>query len=50
MELWHWASIVMNYAVTTYWYVEYPYKNNIESDINAVQYPVVKSKEDFDEK
>ena len=50
MELWHWASIVMNYAVTTYWYVEYPYKNNIEPDINAVQYPVVKSKEDFDEK
>jgi len=47
IELWHWASIVMNYALTTYWYVEKPYQINIKPDIQAVQYPVIKSKEDF---
>jgi hypothetical protein len=48
IELWHWASIVMNYALTTYWYAEYPYEINIEPDIKAVQHPVIKSKEDFE--
>ena len=48
IELWHWASIIMNYALTTYWYAEYPYEINIEPDIKAVQYPVIKSKEDFE--
>jgi hypothetical protein len=47
MELWHWASITMNYAVTTYWYVEHPYLINIEPDVEAVQYPVAKSKGDL---
>ncbi|MFC2125206.1 glycoside hydrolase family 172 protein [Bacteroidota bacterium] len=47
IELWHWASIQMNYALTTYWYVKYPFKVNIEPDIRAVQFPVAKSKEDF---
>jgi len=47
MELWHWASIEMNYAITTYWYAEYPFKINIKPDIRGVQYPVVKLKEDF---
>jgi hypothetical protein len=50
IEMWHWASIVMNYALTSYWYVEYPFNINIEPDINAVQYPVIKSKEDFNAK
>lgn len=48
IELWHWASIVMNYALTSYWYAEYPVEINIEPDIKAVQYPVIKIKEDFD--
>jgi hypothetical protein len=50
IELWHWASIVMNYALTTYWYVEYPFIINIDPDIEAVQYPVIRSKEDFNMK
>ena len=48
IELWHWASVVMNYALTSYWYAEYPVEINIEPDIKAVQYPVIKRKEDFD--
>ena len=47
IELWHWASVVINYALTTYWYAKYPYQINIEPDIKAVQYPVIKIKEDF---
>lgn len=48
IELWHWASVVMNYALTSYWYAEHPVEINIEPDIKAVQYPVIKTKEDFD--
>ncbi len=47
IELWHWASIVMNYALTSYWYADNPCQINIEPDIKAVQYPVIKRKEDF---
>jgi len=47
IELWHWASITMNYALTTYWYIEYPFRINIEPDIQAVKYPVAKSKDYF---
>jgi hypothetical protein len=47
IELWHWASIKMNYALTTYWYVMIPYEINVIPDIKAVRYPVVMTKEDF---
>jgi len=47
IELWHWASIKMNYALTTYWYIMHPYEINIDPDIKVVQYPVVVTKEDF---
>ena len=50
MELWHWASIEMNYALTTYWYIANPFDINIVPDIKSVQYPVIKSKEDFNTK
>jgi hypothetical protein len=47
IELWHWASIKMNYALTTYWYVKEPFVININPDIPAVQYPVSVTKDDF---
>ena len=49
IELWHWASITMNYALTTYWYVKIPYTINIEPDVQALKYPVAKSKGDINE-
>jgi hypothetical protein len=47
IELWHWADIRMNYALTTYYYVKLPYEVNIKPDINSVQLPVARSGEDF---
>ena len=47
IELWHWASIEMNYALTTFWYVKEPFVININPDITSVQYPVAVTKEDF---
>lgn len=48
IELWHWASIKMNYALTTFWYVGIPYHINIDPDIKGVQFPVMVTKEDFE--
>ncbi|MCK5370764.1 MAG: DUF2961 domain-containing protein, partial [Cyclobacteriaceae bacterium] len=47
IEFWHWASVRMNYALTTYWYAVVPFKINIKPDIKSVQFPVAKSKDDF---
>lgn len=47
IELWHWASVTINYALTTYWYVKFPYEINIKPDIPSVQFSVIRSKEDF---
>ena len=40
IELWHWLPAVINYALTTYWYVLPPYEINIKSDPGSVSIPV----------
>ncbi len=47
IELWHWASIKMNYALATFWYVKDPFRISITPDIKSVQFPVALSKDDF---
>ena len=47
IEMWHWASTCLNYALTSYFYVQNPYEINISPDIDAVKKPVATSKEDF---
>lgn len=47
MELWHWATAPLNYAVTTYWYAFRPVDVNIKPDIKAVQNRVAQSTADF---
>jgi hypothetical protein len=47
MELWHWATAPLNYAVTTYWYAFNPVEINVKPDIKAVQNPVAQSTADF---
>jgi hypothetical protein len=47
IELWHWASIYMNYALTTFYYVLPPFSVNIIPDIESVRHPVVLLKKDF---
>jgi hypothetical protein len=40
IELWHWLPAVINYALTTYWYVLPPYEVNIRPDTAMVKRPV----------
>ncbi len=40
IELWHWLPAVINYGLTTYFYVSQPYKINIKPDLKEVQRPV----------
>jgi len=47
IELWHWADIYMNYALTTFYYVLPPFSVNICPDIESVRHPVVLLKKDF---
>ena len=47
MELWHWATTPMNYAVTTYWYAFRPVDVKIKPDIKTVQNRVTQSTADF---
>jgi hypothetical protein len=47
IELWHWADIHMNYALTSYYYVMPPFSANIVPDPVSVQHPVATSKSDF---
>jgi hypothetical protein len=47
IELWHWASIRMNYALTTFYYIMPPFSTNIVHDPESVKHPVVLSKIDF---
>ena len=47
IELWHWASVKMNYALTTFFYVVPPFTTNVHRDIESVRHPVVLSKIDF---
>jgi hypothetical protein len=47
IELWHWADIHMNYALTTFYYIMPPFSQNIFPDIESVKRHVVLSKNDF---
>ncbi|MBK8881175.1 MAG: DUF2961 domain-containing protein [Bacteroidales bacterium] len=47
IELWHWASVRLNYALTTFYYVMPPFRVNINPDAESVKHPVVLSKIDF---
>jgi len=47
IELWHWADIKMNYALTTFYYIHTPFSTNISPDPESVWNPVVFSKIDF---
>jgi hypothetical protein len=47
IELWHWASVRMNYALTSYYYITPPFRINILHDVESVRHPVVLSKTDF---
>lgn len=47
IELWHWADIIMNYALTTYYYVMMPCSVNIAPDKEGVRRPVSVTKDDF---
>jgi hypothetical protein len=40
IELWHWLPAVINYALTTYFYVLPPYEINIKPDRDVVRLPV----------
>ncbi len=40
IELWHWLPAVINYALTTYWYVKPPYEINIKPDPVKVAVPI----------
>jgi hypothetical protein len=40
IELWHWLPAIINYGLTTYWYVKAPYEININPDRDNVRRPV----------
>jgi hypothetical protein len=47
IELWHWASVIMNYALTSYYYIIPPYSVNIVPDIESVKKKVIMTKNDL---
>jgi hypothetical protein len=47
IELWHWARVTINFAVTSYWYVQIPFGHNQAPDNNAVRYKVALSARDI---
>jgi len=47
IELWHWASTCINYAMTACFYVQFPFEINIKPDIEGVQRRVATAKENF---
>jgi hypothetical protein len=40
IELWHWLPAIINYGLTTYFYVLPDYQINIKGDIEAVKKPI----------
>jgi hypothetical protein len=40
IELWHWLPAVINYSLTSYWYIMPPYELNIKPDTAMVRKPV----------
>jgi hypothetical protein len=47
IELWHWKDIIMNYALTSYYYVMTPVEINIKPDIESVKRKVILSGRDL---
>lgn len=47
IELWHWAPAVINYALTTWWYILPGYSTNHTPDIEAVTSPVASKRTDL---
>ncbi|OFY01432.1 MAG: hypothetical protein A2X05_13710 [Bacteroidetes bacterium GWE2_41_25] len=47
IELWHWADIRMNYALTSYYYIRQPFETNIVPDIESVKRKVGVTRNDF---
>lgn len=47
IELWHWASVRINYALTTYYYILPPFTVNILPDIESVRKKVAMHKGDI---
>ena len=47
IELWHWADIKMNFALTTYYYIKLPFETNIKPDIESVRRRIVITRNDF---
>jgi hypothetical protein len=48
IELWHWTKVPINFALTSYWYVQLPFRHNIKQDIESVQYSVAESTKDLE--
>jgi hypothetical protein len=40
IELWHWLHAIINYGLTSYWYVLPPYEINIKPDKENARKPV----------
>ena len=49
IELWHWVPATVNYALTSYYYVQPLYKINVQPDIEAVKRDVPRKKSDISE-
>ncbi len=49
IELWHWANIRMNFALTSYYYILHPFQCNVIPDIESVKRPVAVNKNDIRE-
>lgn len=47
IELWHWANIYINYALTSYFYITPPFRINVMPDPESVKRKVVVTKDDF---
>lgn len=47
IEMWHWASTCINYALTSYFYVQTPFEINIEPDVESVKQTVATAKDNF---
>jgi hypothetical protein len=40
IELWHWLPAVINYGLTTYWYIQPPFEINIKPDRKNIRKPL----------
>jgi hypothetical protein len=40
IELWHWVNTVINYSMTSYWYVKPDYSSNTSPSPGSVRNPV----------